>query len=94
MEPTKTPNGASDQRIVIRHNDAIVMTGIKTLVMTGIKMSKQEWLAVLTDSQRELRKQKRYDEINLTDTQKQVIGDEGCCWVESPSFYANSQWCM
>mgnify|MGYP001558338154 CR=1 FL=1 len=58
-------------------------------------MSKrQEWLDVLTTEQRELRKQGRYDEINLTDHQKETLGEEGCCWIESPTFYSNSQWCM
>ena len=54
--------------------------------------SKEEWLAVLTDEQRELRKQGRYDEINLTSEQKKTLGEDGCCWIESPSFYANSVW--
>ncbi len=57
-------------------------------------MSRAQWLEVLTDEQRELRKQGRYDELNLTEEQKAALGEEGCCWIESPTFYANSQWCM
>ncbi len=54
---------------------------------------KQQWLSVLTDEQREMRKQKRFSEINLTESQKEQIGEEGCCWIESPSFYSMSKWC-
>ncbi len=53
----------------------------------------QQWLSVLTEEQREMRRQKRYDEIKLTDEQKDQIGEEGCCWIESPNFYAMSHWC-
>lgn len=56
-------------------------------------MSKKEWLEFLTDEQRALRKQGRYDEINLTAEQRELLGEEGCCWIESPSFYAESVWC-
>lgn len=54
---------------------------------------KQEWIKVLTEEQRQLRNQGRYNEINLTEEQIQALGEEGCCWIESPSFYAESQWC-
>ena len=57
-------------------------------------MSRKEWLAALTDEQRELRAQGRFDDINLTDEQREAIGEEGCCWIESPTFYANSKWMM
>ena len=55
---------------------------------------KQIWLSVLTDEQRELRKQGCFDELDLTDEQKELLGEEGCCWIESPSLYSNSQWCI
>jgi hypothetical protein len=55
--------------------------------------SRDKWLDVLTEDQRKLRKEKRYDEINLTEEQKEKLGEEGCCWIESPSFYAESNWC-
>jgi hypothetical protein len=55
--------------------------------------SRDKWLDVLTDDQRKLRKERRYDELNLTDEQKEKLGEEGCCWIESPSFYAESKWC-
>ena len=54
---------------------------------------KQKWLSVLTEKQREMRSKKRYDEIKLTDEQKAQIGEEGCCWIESPTFYSMSKWC-
>ena len=55
-------------------------------------MSKKEWLSILTEEQRELRRQGRYDEINLTKEQKEALGEEGSCWITSPSFYSNSFW--
>ena len=55
-------------------------------------MSKKEWLSILTEEQRELRRQGRYDEINLTKEQKEALGEEGACWITSPSFYSNSIW--
>lgn len=55
--------------------------------------SRQTWLEVLTPEQRELRKQERYDEINLTEEQKKTLGDEGICFIESPSFYEVSRFC-
>lgn len=58
-----------------------------------IMEKKQQWLSVLTDEQRDMRRQKRYDEINLTDEQKLQLGEEGCCWIESPTFYSVSKWC-
>lgn len=54
----------------------------------------KHWLSFLTDEQRQLRKEGRYDEINLTDEQKELIGEEGCCWITSPSFYEVSKWCQ
>lgn len=54
---------------------------------------KQTWLNVLTDEQKNLRSQRRYDEIGLTPEQKEALGEEGCCWITSPTFYANSRWC-
>ena len=57
-------------------------------------MSKKDWLSVLTPEQQDLRKQKRFDEINLTDEQKEILGEAGCCWIESPSFYGESIWCQ
>lgn len=57
-------------------------------------MSKKKlWLAILTDEQRVLREHGRYDELSLTDEQKQALGEEGCCWIESPTFYSQSMWC-
>lgn len=56
-------------------------------------MTRTEALAVLTESQCRLRKDKRYDEINLSDDQKEALGEEMECWVTSPSFYAQSKWC-
>ena len=56
-------------------------------------MSRTEALNVLTDEQRRLRKSGRYDEINLSDAQKEALGEEMTCWIESPSFYAQSKWC-
>jgi hypothetical protein len=68
--------------------------GIWWMLSWGVVMAgKKEWLAVLTDEQRELRKQGRFDEIELTKEQQQILGEAGCCWIESPSFYAQSQWC-
>jgi hypothetical protein len=55
---------------------------------------KQKWLAVLSDSQRELREQGNYDQINLTEKQKANLGKEGCCWIESPTLYGYSVWCQ
>ena len=55
-------------------------------------MSKKEWLSILTEEQRELRRQGRYDEINLTKEQREALGEEGTCWITSPSFYSNSFW--
>jgi hypothetical protein len=55
--------------------------------------NKEQWLSMLTDEQRNIRKQRRYDEINLTDDQKELLGEEGCCWIESPTFYSVSKWC-
>lgn len=54
---------------------------------------REKWINVLTDDQKAIRKQARYDEINLTDKQKEMLGEEGCCWIESPSFYSQSKWC-
>lgn len=54
----------------------------------------EKWLSVLTDKQHQLRQQKRYDQLDLTDQQKEALGEEGCCWIESPTFYAESKWCM
>ena len=51
------------------------------------------WLGVLTDEQKEIRSERRYDEINLTQEQKEILGEEGCCWITSPTFYASSHWC-
>jgi hypothetical protein len=51
------------------------------------------WLNVLTDEQKEIRRQERYDEIGLTPEQEDILGDEGCCWITAPTFYANSGWC-
>lgn len=54
---------------------------------------KQTWLNVLTDEQKNIRGQLRYDEIDLTPEQKEALGEEWCCWITSPTFYANSHWC-
>ena len=54
---------------------------------------KAGWLNVLTDEQKEIRRQERYDEIGLTPEQEDILGDEGCCWITAPTFYANSGWC-
>lgn len=48
----------------------------------------------LTDEQKLLRKQGKFDQINLTEQQKAILGEEACCWIESPTFYANSKWCV
>ena len=47
----------------------------------------------LTDKQKQLRKEGRYDEINLSDEQRGKLGEEICCMIESPSFYRQSNWC-
>ena len=56
-------------------------------------MSRTEALNVLTDEQLRLRKLGRYDEINLSDHQKEVLGEEMACWIESPTFWGQSKWC-
>lgn len=56
--------------------------------------TENQWLEVLTADQRELRKQKRFSEISLTDEQKEKLGKAGCCWILAPDFYAESIFCQ